>query len=704
MRAPRQTRATTALTVIAAAMVLLSGLLFAPTAHAQTSSTTSPTAAEAFPARVELVAQDASTPLGGDVNLRFNVTNAPEGARLYFTILFSVRSRQAFDAAFIAGTPGNQSVLGFFNVPLDGVPTDDTGARALTLGLQSAALEADRLNIREPGVYPLKIELRSEDNRVLSKPFVTPLVVSQPDGNASVSERLRFVWVMPFSAPPSYLPNGESDPDVVAALQPSGRLGKQATALRNAFDIPVTVVPGPETMEAWTAAGRENAAVDAGVAAIRAAATVYQALGGAYVPVDIPSLLDHGLNSAVDEELGRGNQVFSAMIGVNPDSRTRLVRPASAPAIGRLLGDGINRVIVDSSAIATNEPRSTNPSTPSTPSTLVTPVRIGGVTPANDSVEALVTDGGLQGLLTANLPAALRAQILLAGLSVIASENPGAPRVITIASPDNFDAPPELHDALFKGLRNHPYLVPVTAGQAFDAVAPETAANGTPIVRELVATPSLEPLVSANSYNTQRNRLNSFGALTQPDDPAVGAADRSILASVSSAWPPDAGRTRAARHLATVDHAVDQFVALIEVPDTRTITLTSRSGEIPLTFRNETGATVRLRAALSSDKLTFPQGSVLELELPPKSSTWRVAVETRTSGTFPISLEVTSIDGVLPISQRRLEVRSTFVSTVGIVLMVSAVAFLAVWWVWDLRRRRRRKPQTVGRRSRTAES
>ena len=45
---------------------------------------------------------------------------------------------------------------------------------------------------------------------------------------------------------------------------------------------------------------------------------------------------------------------------------------------------------------------------------------------------------------------------------------------------------------------------------------------------------------------------------------------------------------------------------------------------------------------------------------------------------------MTSIDGVLPISQRRLEVRSTFVSTVGIVLMVSAVVFLAVWKLPEL--------------------
>jgi hypothetical protein len=215
------------------------------------------------------------------------------------------------------------------------------------------------------------------------------------------------------------------------------------------------------------------------------------------------------------------------------------------------------------------------------------------------------------------------------------------------------------------------------------------------VEREIVSTASADPHVLAVAYNFQRTRLNTLGGLTLSNDPAVTQADRSLLASVTSAWPPDAGRSLAVRHIATVDHAVDHFVRLIEVPSPRTITLTSRSGAIPLTFRNETGHNVQLRAVLTSDKLFFPEGSVVTLDLPPKSSTVRVAVETRTSGTFPIKLEVTSTDGVLPISHRRLEVRSTFVSTLGIVLMVSAVLFLAVWWGIDLRRRRRRRTQTA---------
>ena len=52
-------------------------------------------------------------------------------------------------------------------------------------------------------------------------------------------------------------------------------------------------------------------------------------------------------------------------------------------------------------------------------------------------------------------------------------------------------------------------------------------------------------------------------------------------------------------------------------------------------------------------------------------------------------------DGLpLPIGgTTRITVRSTFVSGVGVFLTVGAVVFLALWWGWDIRRRRKRKSQ-----------
>ena len=249
--------------------------------------------------------------------------------------------------------------------------------------------------------------------------------------------------------------------------------------------------------------------VAASTASVNAAAVLDQTLGNPYVPIDIPSLLDHGLSSAVDEELTRGNAVFQQMVGVNPDSRTRLVRPVSAAALARLSASGINRVIVDGSALGSPENRPAN-----TP-TLTTPVRINAPAIGSDSLEALVTDMGLQNFLNADLPIALRAQLLLAGLSVTAIENPASPKVITVANLETLDAPTELFAAVLDGLRNNPYVVPVTVAQAFDAVPVESTPAGVPIERDLVTTASAEPIVLAVRVHRAARRDSTRSAPTR---------------------------------------------------------------------------------------------------------------------------------------------------------------------------------------------
>lgn len=667
--------------------VLVAG---APPALASIAAQTAPSPTPGG-ARIELAAQDPWTPLGGDLRFRLALSAPGPGSTVSFSAYQALDARKVYDST-MAGGPlvGN---LGQVVVAVDAMEVDDTGARVVSVGLQSPTEPRDpeRLNLRRPGVYPLVVDLRDADDKTLAS-FRTAVVVAEADG-ASVAVPLKVATVWPLSAPPSHLADGEPDPAVVAMLRPEGRLGRLVGSLAAVPDVPVTLAPTGETIEAWETQGRSDITVAAVAAGVRSPSPTRQVLDGTYVPLDLPSLLDHGLGLAVDENLVRGTEALSAVYGTSLDRRTRLARPVSPSALARLRAAGVDRVVVDASAIGpAPEPRFT----PAQPVILSAPTGPGGSEP----VAALVTDPGLQAFLTADLPDALRAQLVLAGLALVALETPALPRVVTLVAPDDAALSARLVTALLTGLRRNPYLEPVTVAQAFDTVPSEPpAATVTPGAatahRDLAPTPSAEPLISAFAYQAQRTRLNSFGALTRPGDPAVGLADRSLLASVSAAWPVDIGRARAAAHLAVVDRVIDAFVAKIEVPDPRTITLTSRSGEIPLTFRNDTGAPIRLRAALASAKLFFPHGSVLDLELPPRSTTVRVAVEARTSGTFPLDLEVTSADGVLPISQRRLEVRSTYVSTVGIVLMASAAGFLAVWWGFDLRRRRRRRTRTA---------
>ncbi|MDZ4827790.1 MAG: hypothetical protein SGJ13_15200, partial [Actinomycetota bacterium] len=103
-----------------------------------------------------------------------------------------------------------------------------------------------------------------------------------------------------------------------------------------------------------------------------------------------------------------------------------------------------------------------------------------------------------------------------------------------------------------------------------------------------------------------------------------------------------------------------------------------------------TGRPVRVRVNLDSTKLLFPDGDEFVLDLPEGNSVERFAVEARTSGTFTMTVTLTTEDGRLPIgAPTRVTVRSAVFSGVGAALTVGALIFLALWWGNHFRKARR---------------
>jgi len=250
-----------------------------------------------------------------------------------------------------------------------------------------------------------------------------------------------------------------------------------------------------------------------------------------------------------------------------------------------------------------------------------------------------------------------------------------------------------LFDAVLTGLRGHPWLQPQTVGDVFANVAPDTTGNS--VARELAPYAPPAPPIGAAEYGAAQERLGAFRSLAGADDPIAVAGDRSLLLSESATFTGPEGQLRASATIGSIAFTIEAFLARVHVPRPSTITLTSRSGEIPLTFRNDTGQRIDVLIELASPKLTFPQGSSRLITLEPKSTTVRFAVESRTSGTFPLQLRVRSPDGGLPVADTRFRVRSTVVSAVGIVLMGGAAVFLALWWAISIRRARRARRAEV---------
>ena len=54
-------------------------------------------------------------------------------------------------------------------------------------------------------------------------------------------------------------------------------------------------------------------------------------------------------------------------------------------------------------------------------------------------------------------------------------------------------------------------------------------------------------------------------------------------------------------------------------------------------------------------------------------------------------MTVTTPGGLKIGNTTQIKVRSTFVSGVGVFLTVGAIVFLAIWWGWDIHRRRKKR-------------
>jgi hypothetical protein len=173
----------------------------------------------------------------------------------------------------------------------------------------------------------------------------------------------------------------------------------------------------------------------------------------------------------------------------------------------------------------------------------------------------------------------------------------------------------------------------------------------------------------------------------------AASLDQVTLSSGSIAFDDPTRQT----YLDGADARIDDQLGQITTEAQTIVTLTSRNGAIPLTINNGLDYPVQVRVTLDSDKLEFPEGSVIDpVQLPPRVPTRvDVPVRARASGAFKLEATITSPGGstatALRITSGQFNVRSTAVSGVGLVLTVAAGLFLLLWWGRHFRKTRRDK-------------
>jgi hypothetical protein len=657
---------------IVAVMIGAVGMSASPPVSAQVAATGTPT--------LTLASQSPWIPLRGTFTMTLLGVNVPAGSTVAVTVHDAVDSRIAFDQSVNGGAlPPTRDLV---RVPFDTLPVDPvTGARLL-------ALPATNLTA---GVYPLEVDLRNPADESLSN-FVTHAVVAEltPDGHLAVGVPLDVAWVWPLTSEPSSLGVGPGpNPVTVTDLTPSGRIGRQATQLADNPDVPLTLAPSPETLDAWEALAGKLSELAPGVAALRSAAQRDQVLAGPFVPLDLPSILAAGLSGVIGDELGRGVTSLERFFGTHLDPSVALPGPLDAASL-RLLENASTRQLVVPSAELTPVDEKYTPAHP---------YQIQGGADGTASVTAVATDAGFERFLSGDDPPALRAAHLLSGLALVASEQPSVTRGVAFVNPPKWDANDAFVAAMLTGLRGNPLVTPVTVSGLLEAV-PVATADGEPggaaVVRGLApSSPPAAPVTRATYDQAQANQAQ-LQALVGASDPRAVRGDRALAAAMATAWANPHGRPQARALLAgigaTLEQARGEITSQVQVQPRTTITITSSRAQIPIGLKNLSAHPVTVHLKLDSDRLLFPDGAERDVTLPPaRNTTVRVAVETRSSGRSPLQVTVTTTGGLLvtPPGGVRITVRSSFVSGVGVFLTVGAIVFLAVWWGWDIRRRRK---------------
>jgi hypothetical protein len=633
--------------------------------------TSSPSDAQSTGAthRLALVRQTPFVGPTGEFRVEVTTGDLPASTRLSLVIHDSISTRSRLDRTI----DGEQLGTALFSTQARTV--GDTGARGSTSTLtlpiapQWPAPDGGTV-LTAAGVYPVVLQATDPNGTTIDS-VVTHLIRLPATGDPT--SPLAVGSVVTIEATPSITLDGSpilSDAD--------------STRTRALFRIvndplttpPVSLAASPFTVQSLSASGADS---------LRSPTGDRQTLLQPYVPIDSGSLLGANLASTVDREYAVGAEVATSAFDVQPDHRTAVIDASTtATALNRAAIIGTRSVVLHSGQIRSSL---TNGETNVLTRSFV-------ITSENGTAfAAMASDDTTSDRFVAAPDPILAAHQALAELAMLHFEQPSAARGVALALPASI-APSALSEFLAglsgrsgnaSGSVGTPIIDPVTLDDLFTGTDAATT-QGEPTVRDWTSddpTPLGPFATRLEQTNWNLTGLNSM----LPDSPdVVTSVEHTTLTAAARSLEP----LVSVSILANADRQIDAIASGITLPESQTVTLTSRSGKIPLVIDNALPEPAHVRVHVSSPKLEFPQGSVLDIVLAPSGTTRTdIEVTTRASGAFPLDVEITSADGALELTSSRIDVRSTAISGWGLVLSIGAVLFLLLWWIRHFRTTRR---------------
>lgn len=657
-------------------------------------------------------AAPARAQAGPDVDVRFDGISAWTSPDRPFRLILTMTNRSALpieDVSVRISVSRRVITRGELRSALNGergglvaVTTEDLGPalepgerRQVTVDRSLPELSTSfRLGQGRSGVYPVEVEL-TDRRGTLGRWFTAAVFLIVPP-----PARLNVAWVLPLHDPPAFDAEGRYDREEIAAALGTRGLGETIHALA-ASRVPVTLAPSGYLLDALSSVATGGTVVagavpegeaTGGPPATPPADPVSQgarsALGDLrsaalgtpqlamlpYSRADLTALDDAGLGSDISRQIAETKATGERVLGLTPPDDLL----AGPLRVGREIAPTLSSIGVRRLVLAPDDlPRLDDPTAPGLGFGATRPALVEGHKGVR--FQALIADPDIRARLARpDEDPVLKAQAIIAETASSFLEVPSlaSERLIVIAGDTmpNSTTVRRLPDALGRA----PWVQLQSASQAFDRFPPEG---------EPVPLPSgrVRPTAALTDAARARELVDRLRDVVVEPAPGIAMLDRLVLAAESADWSrrPDVGRRIAGIAL---DRATD-VIGRIRTAE-RQVTLTSRTGGLPVTLINETGLRIRVRVRLEAVKVAFPEGSVRTVTLDGRVRTLEFAASARATGSFSVRVVLETPTLRRSLGSGEIVVRSTAVSAVTLIATGGGTLVLLLGWFRRGRRRR----------------
>jgi hypothetical protein len=338
-------------------------------------------------------------------------------------------------------------------------------------------------------------------------------------------------------------------------------------------------------------------------------------------------------------------------------------------SVDALIGDAVSGLLLSDQALPTGELSET-------------PTALASLSTDAGTIPAVLTDSTLSDAVNAGANAgansALATQRVMAETLMIEAEAPSDQRDIVIAPNRRWDPSPSFATSLLLDTGKAPWLKPVTLSQVLRSTPSKV--DRQPLSYPATARHAeLDPSY-LGQIDTQQKQVSNLSSILPASDRNTLPYVPALLRASSSAWRSDAFDRNT--QMAALQHSIGTAMKSVTIASVAGshITLTSHGGQFPVTIANDLDVPVNVTVALEPTlRLTFAHDGREQRTIPAHQ---RLAVDFRatakTSGVFPIKVQLLTPDGHAYGSRVTLYVRSTVYGTITLVITGAATAALLI--------------------------